>query len=149
MRSCIASYVKFILLKEKKTHFRENWLILLRIWGEAELLLGILGAKAKYFRRAEDLFRDLWIPSALLLESKGAQIPLGPHLYTILSQFGDRIRNFIGSLPYIDTLRPVKGDKTLYAILNKHVLHITVSIVSLWSLRRHCATEIGTQDLRD
>ena len=38
-------------------HFRENWLIL---WGiRGELILGILGVKAKYFQGADDFFRDL------------------------------------------------------------------------------------------
>ena len=40
--------------------FRENWLIFLGIWGEAELILGIWGAKEKYFQGAEVLsFREL------------------------------------------------------------------------------------------
>ena len=30
-------------------HFKKNWLILLGILGEDALILGILGAKAKYF----------------------------------------------------------------------------------------------------
>ena len=33
-------------------NFREDWLIFLGIWGEAELILGILGAKEKYFQGA-------------------------------------------------------------------------------------------------
>ena len=30
---------------ERKIHFRENWLIFLGIWGEAELILRIWGAR--------------------------------------------------------------------------------------------------------
>ena len=38
----------------------ENWLIFWGIWGEAELNLGISGAKAKYFQGAEAIiFMDL------------------------------------------------------------------------------------------
>ena len=45
---------------ERKIHFRENWLIFLGIWGEAELILRIWGAKEKYFQGAEEFsFRDL------------------------------------------------------------------------------------------
>ena len=40
--------------------FRKNWLILWGNWGEAELFLVILRAKAKYFLGAEKIFiRDL------------------------------------------------------------------------------------------
>ena len=45
---------------ERKIDFRENWLIFWGIWGEAELILRILGAKEKYFQGTEELsFRDL------------------------------------------------------------------------------------------
>ena len=45
---------------ERKIYFRENWLIFLAIWGEAELILRIWGAKEKYFQGAEEFsFRDL------------------------------------------------------------------------------------------
>ena len=45
---------------ERTLYFRENWLIFRGIWGEAELILRILGAKEKYFQGAEVLsFRDL------------------------------------------------------------------------------------------
>ena len=45
---------------ERKVHFRENWLIFLGIWGEAELISRIWGAKEKYFQGAEEFsFRDL------------------------------------------------------------------------------------------
>ena len=40
-------------------NFKENWLIFLGTWGEAELILGIWGAKEKYFQGAEVLsFRE-------------------------------------------------------------------------------------------
>ena len=45
---------------ERKNNFRENWLISLGIWGEAELILRICGAKEKCFQGAEEFsFRDL------------------------------------------------------------------------------------------
>ena len=45
---------------ERKIPFRENWLIFLGIWREAELILRIWGAKEKYFQGAEEFsFRDL------------------------------------------------------------------------------------------
>ena len=45
---------------ERTLYFRENWLIFLRIRGEAGLILRIWGAKEKYFQGAEVLsFRDL------------------------------------------------------------------------------------------
>ena len=55
----VFKYVYLILGKEK-IHFRENWLIFLRIWGEAELILRIWGAKEKYFQGTEEFSsRDL------------------------------------------------------------------------------------------
>ena len=41
-------------------HFRENWLIILGIWGVAEIILRIWGAKENYFQGAEEFsFMDL------------------------------------------------------------------------------------------
>ena len=40
-------------------HFRENWLIFLEIWGEAELILGIWGAEEKYFHGAEEFLTGI------------------------------------------------------------------------------------------
>ena len=50
---------------ERKVHFKENWLIFLGILGEAELILGIWVAKAKYFLGAEDFFHGLGEITAL------------------------------------------------------------------------------------
>ena len=45
---------------KRKIHFRENWLIFLGIWGEAELILRSWRAKEKYFQGAEEFsFMDL------------------------------------------------------------------------------------------
>ena len=40
-------------------HFRENWLIFLGIWGEAELILGIWGAKENTFRELRNFGRSV------------------------------------------------------------------------------------------
>ena len=40
-------------------HFRENWLIFLGIWGEAELILRISGAKEKYFQELKNFGRSV------------------------------------------------------------------------------------------
>ena len=71
IRSCITSlfrHVNLILWKEKKCILRENWLKVLGIWGEAELILRIWGAKEKYFQGDE----ESWEISALFSGIKGA-----------------------------------------------------------------------------
>ena len=45
-----------LILQKNKVHFRENWLIFFGIWGEAELFLGIWGAKANTLRETRTLF---------------------------------------------------------------------------------------------
>ena len=40
-------------------HFRENWLIFLGIWGEAELILRIWGAKKNTFRDLRNFGRSV------------------------------------------------------------------------------------------
>ena len=45
---------------ERTLYFSKNWLIFWGIWGEAELIFRIWGAKEKYFQGAEVLsIRDL------------------------------------------------------------------------------------------
>ena len=70
--------MNLILLKEKK-HFREKWLILLGIWGDAELILGIWRAKAKYFRGVEDFFQGFGEIICITFREQGSTDPLGPH----------------------------------------------------------------------
>ena len=66
-----------ILILRKKIHFRENWLIFWGILGEAELFLGIWGAKTKNFLGAEEIiFQGFWEINALFSGIKGAQTPL-------------------------------------------------------------------------
>ena len=40
-------------------HFRENWFIFLGIWGEAELILRIWGAKENIFRELRNFGRSV------------------------------------------------------------------------------------------
>ena len=66
---------------ERKLHFRENWLIFLGIWGEAELILGIWGAKEKYFQGAEVLsFKDLGRSMHYFQGSREHRSPWGPQI---------------------------------------------------------------------
>ena len=63
---------------ERKLHFRENRLIFLGIWGEAELILRIWGAKEKYFQGAEEFsVRDLARSMHYFQGSKEHRPPLG------------------------------------------------------------------------
>ena len=56
------------------------------IWGEAELFLGIWGAKAKYFQGDENIFSGLCGDKCIFLRSKGAQPPGGPHMGSDVGQ---------------------------------------------------------------
>ena len=42
---------------ERKEHFRENWLIFLWVWGEAELILGICGTRQNTIRELRIFFQ--------------------------------------------------------------------------------------------
>ena len=66
---------------ERKFHFRENKLIFWGIWGEAELILRIWGAKKEYFQGAEVLsFRDLGISMQYFQGSREHRPPWGPQI---------------------------------------------------------------------
>ena len=58
---------------ERKLHFKENLFMFLVIWGEAELILRIWGAKGKYFQGAQG-FGEI---DALFSGINRAQTPLG------------------------------------------------------------------------
>ena len=78
----VFQYVILIRLKEK-IPFRENWLIFLGIWREAELILRSWGAKEKYFQGAEEFsFRDLGRSMHYFQGSREHRPPLGgpPHM---------------------------------------------------------------------
>ena len=47
------------LTLRKKTHFRENWLICLGIWGEAELILGFLEQRQNTFRELRNFLSGI------------------------------------------------------------------------------------------
>ena len=42
---------------ERKEHFRENWLIFLWVWGEAELILGICRTRQNTIRELRIFFQ--------------------------------------------------------------------------------------------
>ena len=66
---------------ERKLHFRENWLIFLGIWGEAELILRIWGAKEKYFQGTEVLsFRESGRSMHYFQGSMEHRPPWGPQI---------------------------------------------------------------------
>ena len=68
---------------ERKIHFRENWLIFWGIWGEAELILRIWGAKENFFQGAEEFsFRDLGRSMNYFQGSRKQRPPGEPHVYT-------------------------------------------------------------------
>ena len=62
---------------ERTLHFRENWLIFWGIWGEAELILRILGAKEKYFQGAEVLSFRVWGDKCIIFRDQGSTDPTG------------------------------------------------------------------------
>ena len=63
---------------EMKIHFRENWLIFEGIWGEAELILRIWGAKEEYFQGAEEFsFRNSGKSMHYFQRSRGHRPPGG------------------------------------------------------------------------
>ena len=65
---------------ERTLYFRKNWLIFWGIWGEAELILRIWGAKEKYFQGAEVLFSGIWGDKFIIFRDKGSTDPLGPQI---------------------------------------------------------------------
>ena len=68
---------------QRKIRFRENCLIFLGIWGDAELTLRIWGAKEKYFQGAKEFsFRDFGRPMNYFLGSREHRPPWGPQVWT-------------------------------------------------------------------
>ena len=59
---------------ERKIQFRVNWLIFLGIWGEAELILGICGARQNTFREMKKFFQGFGEINALFYGSTDPQI---------------------------------------------------------------------------
>ena len=58
-------------------HFRENWLIFFGVWGEAELFLGIWGAKANTFRERRTLFAGRRGDQCIIFRDQGSTDPPG------------------------------------------------------------------------
>ena len=55
----------------------ENWLIFLGILGEAELFLGIWGAKANTFRETRILFAGIRGDQCIIFRNQGSTDPPG------------------------------------------------------------------------
>ena len=62
---------------ERKLHFMENWLILLGIWGEAELILRTWRAKETIFRELLYFFSGIWGDQCIIFRDLGSTDPLG------------------------------------------------------------------------
>ena len=70
----------------------ENWLIILVIWGEAELFSGIWEQRKILLGSRGNCFHGFWEINALFSGIKGAQTPPGGLSVVILLWMGDRIR---------------------------------------------------------
>ena len=67
-----------ILRKDKYILYRENWLIFLGIWGEAELFLGIWGVNANTFRETRTLFAGRPGDQCIIFRDQGSKDPPPP-----------------------------------------------------------------------
>ena len=63
---------------ERKIHFRENWLVFLGIWGEADLILRIWGAKENTFREMRTFLSGIWRDQCIIFRDQGSLDRLGP-----------------------------------------------------------------------
>ena len=61
----------------RKIHFRDNWLIFLGIWGEAELILRIWGVKEDTFRELRNFLLGIWGDQCIVFRDQGSTYPLG------------------------------------------------------------------------
>ena len=78
----LVKYVILILRKEKYILGRID----LYFWGFTEKLvffLGILGAKAKYFREPRKLFSWIWRDQCIIFRDQGSTDPLGASFLAI------------------------------------------------------------------
>ena len=73
---------------ERKRHFRENCHIFLGIWGEAELILRILGAKENAFRELRNFFKGFGGDQCIIFRDQGSTDPPGG-LYIVLTNSPD------------------------------------------------------------
>ena len=65
----------FIDFKYVKKHFRENWLIFLEIWGEAELILRIWGVKENKFNELRNFLSGIWGDQRIIIRDQGSTDP--------------------------------------------------------------------------
>ena len=72
----------FIFFKyiERKIHFRENWLIFLRIWGEAGLVLRIWGVKENNSRELRNFHSGILGDQYIIFRDQGSTDPPGASL---------------------------------------------------------------------
>ena len=61
----------------RSKYFRENWLIFWGIWGEAELILGILGANENTFRELRKFLSGIWGDQCNIFMDQGSTDSLG------------------------------------------------------------------------
>ena len=84
----------------------ENWLIILGIWGEAELIFRIWGAKEKYFQGAEEFsFRDLGRSTHYFQGSREHRRPWGRHHSVFACIIGYLFKICLYNKPSITLLR--------------------------------------------
>ena len=69
----------------------ENWLICLGIWGEADLFLGIWGAKANTFRETRTLFAGRRGDRCIIFKDQGSTDPLEASIMAKISTTGHRL----------------------------------------------------------
>ena len=67
----VFKYANLILLKEK-IHFRENWLIFLEIWREAEIILRIRRAKENTFRELRNFLSGILGDQCIIFRDQGS-----------------------------------------------------------------------------
>ena len=62
---------------ERTLHFRENLLTFWGIWGEAELILRIWGAKENIFRELRYFLSGIWGDKCIIFRDQGSKDPPG------------------------------------------------------------------------
>ena len=72
----------------------EIWLIFWGIWGEAELFLGIWGAKANTFRERRTLFAGRRGDQCIIFRDQGSTDPPGGLTTAADGKFSDIFPNF-------------------------------------------------------
>ena len=66
-----------LTLRNKKTHFRENWLLFWGIWGPAELILGFWEQRQNSFREQRNLLSEIPGDRYIISREQGSTALLG------------------------------------------------------------------------